>query len=153
MLYYKMEISKYYNLDYELKYFTFDDEVIGDMAYRTDLMNVFNITIIDNKLINDDVFKEMKEKQNGLYEILKENEDFNKFMDLLVKKKKYVFFIGNDTKMAFSLLFNYDSFWMTHGFLKSVNSKNIEKLEYYNKKILNFIKNNDRGWDPPIDIL
>ncbi len=148
-----MEIPKYYNLDYELKYFTFDNEIIGNMAYRTDLMNVFNITIIDNKFINDDIFTKMKEKQNGLYEILKENEDFNKLIDLLINKKKYVFFINNEKKMAFSLLFNYDSFWMIHGFLKSVNSKNIEKLEYYNKKILNFIKNNDRGRNSPIDIL
>ena len=132
-----MDLSNVYNLNHKIQYVGVEDYILGNIIYRNDLMKLFNMELTENTIINDSLFKKLKEKQDKLYEILKKDIVFNKIITLFLKSNKYAFFINNDKKMAFSLLFNYDTLWIIDEFIKNINNNN-KKLYCY-EKIDNFI--------------
>ena len=134
-----MKISRYYDLNYKIHYINETDEIKSNLLYRNDILKVFNISYNCQ-----DMFIEMRDKQDKMYEILKKNEIYNQYLEkiinVLLSHKKFSFFVNNDHKCAFSLLFNYDYFYIFHDFLRSID--NIKKMKFYSTKIINIVEGN-----------
>jgi len=86
-----------------------------DREYREEVCKIFKLEPSDPKM-----FEKMIEKQNTIYKILHDSgrDDFKKLINYVMNDTKYGFLINGKKESAFSLLFNYDTFWMIHRVIK-----------------------------------
>ena len=99
-----------------------EKEIVCDIIYRQELLNVLGIEAYDIKMI-DKVL-------NDLYNKIKTNDDFRECMLKLAQK-----FMSNDEEFGLMILFSFDYMDLTHicisEFLEKgvVNKENMQKLK------------------------
>ncbi len=94
-------------------------EFSSDLIYKSDILQVFNLTEYDD----DKIHEEMK----NVIEILKNNE---KMVDCI--KKLANRFLTEDLEFGVTLLFSYDTFYVTHLCICDIIEKGDTEEEHIN---------------------
>lgn len=122
----------------EINYFSKDFEVLRDIEYETKVINDilrYGFTISDNKIVLEDLEKEVDFLENGLEELATKYEIFTteKFKGINIKKKTSVssmFKIGQDNILSF----NFDMGNINPDELVNIFNSIKSKKKYYRLK-------------------
>jgi hypothetical protein len=92
-----------------------------DREYREEVYKIFKLDHQDPA-----VEEKMVKKQNDIYKILNNSkrDDFKQLINYIINNTKYGMVLNRNKESAFSLLFNYETFWMIHRVIKEFYNNN-----------------------------
>ena len=120
-----------YNNEFICTYKSLEDEYSSNLCYQIQLLQAFNITKYDDKILQINIEK--------IYNLLRENIYIKKIYSLIEKKYPEINFINSfndnlDNLLFLQILFSYDYFDLFHKELihffnnKNYNFEELEKL-------------------------
>lgn len=109
----------FYNTNFKTRYDSIQDDDEGDVMYRRDLLEVFQVS-------EDSEFDVMTKNMEKVYQRLDVNiKNHPKFKEILTKSAARLF--SEDLEIGFTLLYSFDTFYLIHQFLS----------EYFNTQTIN----------------
>ena len=107
-----------------------DDDDLSQIAYQNQVMQIFNMSLFDEKILSDNIEKiyyfllnnqELSSEVSELIELIKNQYSESSIMYLINK---------NDNIMFFQLLFSFDYFDKFHPYLSCILNNKSRKIKF-----------------------